>query len=98
MLKPASWQIYKKVMCNKSSNILNINFHFVSRINLSSSVLDFGPQIKSNPNQIQILSDFDLDFKRFFMSGFGFGFDLKYCLKSKSNPNPFMKIFLRRCR
>ena len=35
-LKPASWQIYKKLMCNKSSNILNINFNKVSRINLSS--------------------------------------------------------------
>jgi hypothetical protein len=32
-LKPASWQIYKKLMCNKSSNILNINFNKVSRIN-----------------------------------------------------------------
>jgi hypothetical protein len=62
------------------------------------SVLDFGPQIKSNPNQIQILPDFDLDFKRFFMHGFGFGFDLKYLLKSKSNPNPCMTICLRRCR
>jgi hypothetical protein len=50
---------------------------------------------KSNQNQIQILSD--LDFKRFFMPGFGFGFDLKYLLKSKSNPNPCMTI-CRRCR
>ena len=67
---------------------------FYTNVSLSVSVLDFGPQIKSNPNQIQILPDFDLDFKRFFMHGFGFGFDLKYWLKSKSNPNPSMKISL----
>jgi hypothetical protein len=63
-----------------------------------TSVLDFGPQIKSNPNQIQILPDFDFDFKRFFMHGFGFGFDLDFSKYFKSNPNPCMTICLRRCR
>ena len=50
----------------------------------SCSVLDFGPQIKSNPNQIQILPDFDLDFKRFFLHGFGFEIFAKIQIKSKS--------------
>jgi hypothetical protein len=51
--------------------------------------------LKSNQIQIKSKSCRILIWilKDFFLSGFGFGFDLKYCLKSKSNPNPFMKIF-----